>query len=289
MNGSCVHEETTNSIQVTENGRVIAKVSERPVVEKEAALMYSGLTGVLSSSLPLENVQLEEISPGLCGYTFSLPLDSDGLDLSWTMAEDKQEAVRAVQEVLADTIKFRREKTDRMNDMLNNLVPYFRCSDEEVVKVYYFLWSLHLMYYKDPAQGMRSMSTTQTAVKNFLGLHRYDAVFQIMVGSWVNPQYHDYFANGNVLSWADTMPYRREDTLPDNFGVSWVSGVYGASTIAHVQGAWQVYQHSGNKTFLEKSYQFYKDLFWDGIGGKHWLYAYDSGLCHDERERDLLT
>ena len=35
-----------------------------------------------------------------------------------------------------------------MNDMLNNLVPYFRCSDEDIVKVYYFLWSLQLMYYK---------------------------------------------------------------------------------------------------------------------------------------------
>ena len=35
-----------------------------------------------------------------------------------------------------------------MNDMLNNLVPYFRCSDDDIVKVYYFLWSLQLMYYK---------------------------------------------------------------------------------------------------------------------------------------------
>ena len=35
-----------------------------------------------------------------------------------------------------------------MNDMLNNLIPYFRCSDDDIVKVYYFLWSLQLMYYK---------------------------------------------------------------------------------------------------------------------------------------------
>ena len=57
----------------------------------------------------------------------------------------------------------------------------------------------------------------------------------------------------------------------------YLSGVYGPSTVAHIQGAWQIYQHSGNKTFLEQSYQFYKELFWDGIGSKHWLYAYDSG------------
>ena len=56
-----------------------------------------------------------------------------------------------------------------------------------------------------------------------------------------------------------------------------LSGVYGASTVAHIQGAWQIYQHSGNKTFLEQSYQFYKELYWNGISSKHWLYAYDSG------------
>ena len=42
------------------------------------------------------------------------------------MADDRQEAVAAVTEVLADPIRFRQEKTDQINDMLNNLVPYFR-------------------------------------------------------------------------------------------------------------------------------------------------------------------
>ena len=49
--------------------------------------------------------------------------------------------------------------------------------------------------------------------------------------------------------------------------MSWVSGVYGPETIAHVQGAWQLYEHSGNTTFLQQAYTFYKQLFWDGIGG----------------------
>ena len=30
-------------------------------------------------------------------------------------------------------------------------------------------------------------------------MHRYDAMFQIIVGSWTNPTRHDYYANGNVL------------------------------------------------------------------------------------------
>ena len=191
-------------------------MSENPFIEKEASLMYSGMTGVLSSSLPLDRwrpVEVTEVKPGVCGYTASLPLTSDGLTLAWTMADDKQQgeltpslplscseifpALTAVAEVLPEPRKFRNEKTERMNSLLNTLVPYFRCSDEDIVKVYYFLWSIHLMYYKDPAQGMRAQPTTQTAVNNFLGLHRFDAVFQIMVGSWVNPQQHQYFANGN--------------------------------------------------------------------------------------------
>ena len=54
-----------------------------------------------------------------------------------------------MEEVLAAPSRFLQEKTDKMNDQLNNLVPYFRCSDEDVVKVYYFLWSLQLLYHKD--------------------------------------------------------------------------------------------------------------------------------------------
>ena len=55
--------------------------------------------------------------------------------------------------------------------------------------------------------------------------------------------------------------------------------MYGPSTIAHVIGAWQIYEHSGNETFLAKSYEFYKTLFWDGIGGKHFGFAYHAVLC----------
>ena len=52
-------------------------------------LMYDGMTGVLSSDKPLEEVTIHDLSPGLCGYTFSLPLDSQGLSLAWTMNDDK--------------------------------------------------------------------------------------------------------------------------------------------------------------------------------------------------------
>ena len=89
------------------------------------------------------------------------------------------------------------------------------------------------MYYTKGDRGMQMQPHTQTAVKNFLGMHRYDAIFQIPVGSWISPENHAYYANGNVLVWKDVLPYRDGPNLPDNFGIDWVSGVYGPSFIAH--------------------------------------------------------
>ena len=96
LNGSCVVDVATNSLQVTEGGRVVAKVSEDPFIEKEARLMYDGMTGVLSASRPLEGVQVHELGPGVCGYTFTLPLDTAGVTLAWTMADDKQQGCSVI-------------------------------------------------------------------------------------------------------------------------------------------------------------------------------------------------
>ena len=49
--------------------------------------------------------------------------------------------------------------------------------------------------------------------------------------------------------------------LPDNFGTDWSSGCYGSELAVHVQWACQIYDHSGNKTFLRHAYDFYKELF----------------------------
>lgn len=279
LKGKCSVDIASNSIRIEEGGTVTAKVMESPEVLKEATLMYDGMNGVLSSSQPLENVTIFEVSPGVCGYSFSLTLDSTPVVISWSMNDDYITALAAVQEVLSSPELYLQEKTDKMNDLLNNVVPYFRCSDEDIVKIYYYLWSLYLMYITPAGKGMRAKSTTQTAVNNFLGLHRYDAVFQILVGSWTPPTLHEEYANGNVLAWSDVLPYRINEQLPDNFGIDWASGVYGPETIAHVIGAFQIYEHSGNLTFLSNAYEFYKELFWEKIGGNHWLYAYDSVLC----------
>jgi hypothetical protein len=45
------------------------------------------------------------------------------------------------------------DKTKKMNDILNDEVPYFRCSDEDIVAVYYFQYALHAMMYTYIGKG----------------------------------------------------------------------------------------------------------------------------------------
>jgi hypothetical protein len=279
LHGECTADVISNSIRVLEGGTVKAQVGQNPDVFLDAKLMYDGMSGVISASRPMENLTFAEVSPGVCGYTFQVKVDSAGTVLSWTMHDDYQAALKAVREVLAGSEKYMTAKTAKMNGVLNNVVPYFRCSDNDMVKVYYFLWSIYLMYFTQGDQGMQTIPHTQSAVNNFLGMHRFDAVFQIRAGAWTSPAYHDFYANGNVLVWSKLLEYRRQEQLPDNFGTTWASGCYGPETIAHVDGACEIFEHSGNMTFLAQAYAFYKTLFWEGIGGKHFNYAYDAVLC----------
>ena len=57
------------------------------------------------------------------------------------------------------------------------------------------------MLYIDVGRGLESMPHTQSAANNFLGMHRFDGVFQIMAGAWTNPTNHTFWANGNALVW----------------------------------------------------------------------------------------
>ena len=76
--------------------------------------------------------------------------------------------------------------------------------------------------------------------------------------------------------------------MPDSFGIDWVSGLYGGETIAHVIGSWQIYEHSGNRTFLGEAYKFYKELFWDGPVDRPFGYEYDSVLCLNKMAEILM-
>ena len=311
LNGQCELDASTNQIHVVEGGRARAAVGQTWVAEGNAVngravnsyvdgtLMLDGYHGVLGvaggamQGLTFGNYTASgESTPrqGVCAYTFTMQLDgtsTGGVTLAYTMrkASEYAEASQAVQELVADPAAHRQAKTDKMNRLLGEVVPYFRCSDRDIVKVYYYLWSVYLMLYIDVGEGLEVYPHTQSAANNFLGMHRFDAVFQIMVGAWTNPTNHSYYAHGNALVWNEV--FRRGFTrtnngateLPDNFGIDWGSGIYGPEMIAHVLGACDIYEHSGNTTFLREAYSFYRSLFWNRIGGTHLNHAYDSVLC----------
>ena len=115
------------------------------------------------------------------------------------------------------------------------------------------------MYYIEVGKGWEIEPHTQTAVNNFLGMHRYDAAFQIKVGAWTNNKKH--YAYGNVLTWKHLTTNNRYRELKDglrmisdNKGISWHSGAYGVETCEHVLGAWQIYKHTGDVEFLRRCY-----------------------------------
>ena len=152
--------------------------------------------------------------------------------VSWAMHDDRAMAVSSAREIVENAAPNLASKTNEMNRLLNEEVPWFRCPDQRLVDVYYYLWALHLMYYIDVGKGWEQENHTQTAVNNFLGIHRYDATFQIKVGAWTSnkPRY----AYGNVLTWKHlTENNRFRETsngarlLSDNKGISWHSGAYG--------------------------------------------------------------
>ena len=154
LDGRCSVDAATNSVRVLEGGTVSAHVQnskDNTPVYATGKLMYDGMTSVLSASRPMANGTTFTVDPAtvggvgtVCGYSFRIPVDSAGTTLSWAMHDDAGVALSAVKVVLADPAGMLAAKTAKMNDLLNNVAPYFRCSDPTIVKVYYYLWSLYV-------------------------------------------------------------------------------------------------------------------------------------------------
>ena len=108
----------------------------------------------------------------------------------------RQQRSKKAREIVLRAEESLASKTDEMNLLLSNGIPQFRCSDPKFEDIYYFLWSIYLMYYIDVQKGWEMENHTQSAVNNFLGIHRYDACFQIKVGAWARDK--KKFAYGNV-------------------------------------------------------------------------------------------
>ncbi len=253
-------DRQNNAIVVSEGGTVRSR-PDPGGDERIGPCVYAGMTTVLSASRDIvESMITKQDQKGVQHYSFSVPCNSKGTTVSWAMHDDPQIAVESAKEVVRNHELHLAAKTAEMNRQLNDEIPWFRCPDGKFVDIYYYLWSLYLMYYIDVDKGWELENHTQTAVNNFLGMHRYDAAFQIKVGAWTadKPRY----AFGNVLTWKHLTKNNRYRELPnglrmisDNKGISWHSGAYGGETSEHVLGAWQIYEHTGDVDFLKECYE----------------------------------
>ena len=263
---TCNFDTANNVVHIVEGGVNLVKPTQNNQVP--GVMMYDGMSTIISASKPIQNYNNTTASTGQQFYTFTVPCDTNGLSLTWAMNDDGNTAIVQSQVVLADPQTELQAKTDYMNDLLNNQIPYFRCSDQDIVDVYYFLWAIYMMYYIDLSdENPDFYPHTQTAVNNFLGIHRYDAAMQIPVGSWIADK--EAYANGNVLRWKTMLEHAdlTSGRIPaDNLGKTWYSGLSGGVT-SHVSGAWKIYQHSGDLNFLSEAYSFYRTLMWDAMPG----------------------
>ena len=265
------YREDTNAIHIREGGttRCLPETDRSPQV---GPIMYQDMSTVLTASRGFaDQYELTRGPKGQWKYQFSVPCDENGLTVAWAMNDDKEVAIETACAAVQNSSLLLSQKTTEVNRLLNEEIPWFRCSDQQFEDIYYYLWSLYLLYYIDVQRGWETVPHTQTAVNNFLGMHRYDATFQIKVGAWLadKPKY----AFGNVLTWKPlfTEGFYRETTdgviaLSDNKGQAWHSGVYGNELSEHVVGAWQVYQQSGSLSFLHECYEgYFREVFWGNI------------------------
>ncbi|MDF1862058.1 MAG: hypothetical protein P1U87_17710 [Verrucomicrobiales bacterium] len=266
-------DENRNTLLISEGGNVKSR-PDPDGPERIGPCVYTGMTTALGASRALgASLSTKQDEKGMVHYTFRVPCDPNGTTVSWAMHDDPDAALGAARDIIENHRPWLAEKTAEMNRQLNDEIPWFRCPDEKFVDIYYYLWSLYLMYYIDVGEGWEMENHTQTAVNNFLGIHRYDAAFQIKVGAWIKDK--PRFAYGNVLTWKHLTKNGRYRELPnglrmiaDNKGTAWHSGAYGPETSEHVLGAWQIYEHTGDTEFLRQCYEdHFERLFRNHLSG----------------------
>ena len=261
------YDAARNAIQIIEGGTTEC-LPETDRSRQVGPIMYQGMSTVLAAS---ENIATQHRfnrgEHGEMQYEFEVPCSSQPLVLVWAMHDDGHRALQNAMAILRKPRESMIARTQQVNRELNTEIPWFRCSDKKFEDIYYYLWSLYLMYYIDVQQGWEMEPHTQTAVNNFLGMHRYDATFQIRVGAWTGDQ--PRYAYGNVLTWKHLFRnghYQKSANgaiaLADNKGTAWHSGVYGNELSEHVLGAWQIYLHSGDLEFLRGCYEgYFREVF----------------------------
>ena len=259
--------EEDNTLHLIENGKTYVKPRfKQPVVIGKT--MYSGLSFVFSSDAPLlEPTVSKDPKRGNLLLSFRLKIPAgQPVTLTYAVADAYEDALAATKQVLEDPAGQREKKTTYINDLLNEQIPYFRCSDEMAVKTYYYLWALYFMYFRDIGEGYLKYPHTQTAINNFMGLHLWDSWAYTQAGSWVADKW-DY-AHGNILSWQFMAPFKNKANLmPDNFGIAWQSMGSYMGFVGTVEPAWEQYRRSGDKAYLREVYtKLFRPLYGDSRG-----------------------
>jgi len=252
-----------NAIQIYESSDMMVK----PNWGKNAILgkmMYDGMSVVISSTKSIQSSHNTSYDKNkVPNYDFTIDCDSSGVGIFYSIGDNYEQVISNIKKVRSNVEKELEMKTTHMNKLLNEQIPYFRCSDQAVVETYYYLWAIYFMYFIDVGDGYMEYPHTQTAINNFMGLHLWDSSVYARMGSWVADKWQYGF--GNVLNWKNLVPFKKEGgRLPDNFGIDWYSPVW-FTPVYTIPGAWMMYEHSGDKKFLRQSYGMYHDLYKDGI------------------------
>ena len=130
------YDNTNNLVHVVEGGTALVQPTEG--VDVEGKLMYDGMSTVVSASKNFASTYTAfRDGNGRQQYSFTVPCDSQGVSVCWAMADVFDDARSRVQSVLKDPAGQLAAKKVYMNDLLNSQVPYFRCSDQQMVNVYY--------------------------------------------------------------------------------------------------------------------------------------------------------
>ena len=259
------HDQSVNAIQVIEGGTILTKTGWKET--KVGKIMYDGMSIVLSSSQNLQNVNISKDKIGRQVYKFKIDVTAGKTEaLTYAQHDSYETAVKRTKEVLVSPSTSLAKKTVWFNGLLNEQIPYFRCSDQTAVNTYYYLWSLYFMYFTETDKGFMTYPHTQTAINNFMGLHLWDSWAYTAMGSWVKDKWA--WGYGNVLSWKHMVPYKNKaNGLPDNFGTTWYSPEVWMNLVGSVEFGWDMYRKSGDKKFLNVLYNdLFKPLYWENAG-----------------------
>jgi len=262
---TAVYDQEENVLHITERSGMMAKTAWHTPA-RPGRMMYDGMHVVLSASESIgPNLAIKQDPKGFQGYRFQLTCDKDKpLVMTFAIDDDYLRARQRSQKLLQHPQADLQAKTRFMNDLLNQQIPYFRCSDEKVVQSYYYLWSLYFMYFTDTDKGWEIYPHTQTAINNFMGLHLWDSWAYAAMGSWVADKWS--YAHGNVLAWQFMVPFKNKaNSMPDNFGIRWYSPGVWMNFVGVTEFAWQQYLQSGDLKFLQETYdKLFRPLYWTG-------------------------